>query len=127
MILDGKSILITGGTGSLGKTLVRRLLRNELGRPRKIIVFSRDEAKQHDMRVAYKNKTVASEDDQHAVRADAAQGDGQTLFGGDEVGVVGERDRLPRHRELRRGEDDQRLPPTEGLVVGAKSRVGRRF
>jgi UDP-glucose 4-epimerase len=62
VVLEGKSVLITGGTGSLGKTLVRRLLSSEVGRPRKIIVFSRDEAKQHDMRLAYRNKTVASED-----------------------------------------------------------------
>jgi UDP-glucose 4-epimerase len=60
--LDGKTVLITGGTGSLGRTLVRRLLRADNGRPRKIIVFSRDEAKQHDMRVAYRNRTVANED-----------------------------------------------------------------
>ena len=62
MVLQGKSILITGGTGSLGKTLVRRLLTNEMGRPKKIIVFSRDEAKQHDMRLAYKNRTVATDE-----------------------------------------------------------------
>jgi UDP-glucose 4-epimerase len=62
VVLEGKSVLITGGTGSLGKTLVRRLLTSEVGRPRKIIVFSRDEAKQHDMRVAYRNKKIASED-----------------------------------------------------------------
>ena len=62
MILQDKSILITGGTGSLGKTVVRRILTNELGRARKIIIFSRDEAKQHDMRLAYKNKTVATDE-----------------------------------------------------------------
>ncbi len=62
MILDGKNILVTGGTGSLGQTLVRRLLRGDLGQPEKIVVFSRDEAKQHDMRVAYRNRTVAGED-----------------------------------------------------------------
>jgi UDP-glucose 4-epimerase len=48
-----KQIVITGGTGSLGKTLVRQLLAGTYGLPRKIIVFSRDEAKQHYMRVAY--------------------------------------------------------------------------
>ncbi|MDR1180169.1 MAG: polysaccharide biosynthesis protein [Spirochaetales bacterium] len=48
-----KRILITGGTGSLGKTLVRQLLAGTYGLPHKIIVFSRDEAKQHYMRVAY--------------------------------------------------------------------------
>jgi FlaA1/EpsC-like NDP-sugar epimerase len=60
--LENKRILITGGTGSLGKTLVRRLLRGDIAKPAKIIVFSRDESKQHDMRVAYRNRTVASED-----------------------------------------------------------------
>jgi UDP-glucose 4-epimerase len=51
--LDGKRILVTGGTGSLGHVLVRRLLTGEMGKPRKIIVFSRDEAKQHAMRIEY--------------------------------------------------------------------------
>jgi FlaA1/EpsC-like NDP-sugar epimerase len=53
MLLQDKSILITGGTGSLGKVLVRRLLSAELGTPRQVIVLSRDEAKQHDMRLEY--------------------------------------------------------------------------
>ncbi|NLX99698.1 MAG: polysaccharide biosynthesis protein [Rhodopirellula sp.] len=62
MILDGKRILITGGTGSLGKVLVRRILSNVLGTPAKVIVFSRDEAKQHEMRVEYQNgKSVTDE------------------------------------------------------------------
>lgn len=51
--LKGKRILITGGTGSLGKTLTRSLLAGDYGIPQKIIIFSRDEAKQHSMRVAY--------------------------------------------------------------------------
>lgn len=62
MILEGKSIVVTGGTGSLGKTLIRRLLRGELGRPSKVIVFSRDEAKQHDMRLSYKSRTAATDE-----------------------------------------------------------------
>ena len=62
LVLEGKAVLITGGTGSLGKTLVRRLLTNEMGKLRKLIVFSRDEAKQHDMRLAYKHKTVATDE-----------------------------------------------------------------
>ena len=53
MILEGKRILVTGGTGSMGKVLVRRILSGELGHPGKVIVFSRDEAKQHDMRLSY--------------------------------------------------------------------------
>ncbi len=61
-ILENKSILITGGTGSLGKTLVRRILSGELGTPKKVIVFSRDEAKQHDMRVSYLNKLVTTDE-----------------------------------------------------------------
>jgi len=62
MTLDDKCILITGGTGSLGKVLVRRLLSNEKGTPKKIIVLSRDEAKQHDMRMAYLHKTVTTDE-----------------------------------------------------------------
>ena len=44
-MLTGKTILITGGTGSLGKILVRHLLTGEPGLPQKIYIFSRDEAK----------------------------------------------------------------------------------
>lgn len=53
MLLQDKSILVTGGAGSLGRVLVRRLLSAELGTPRQVIVLSRDEAKQHDMRLEY--------------------------------------------------------------------------
>ena len=53
-----KTILVTGGTGSMGKVLVRRLLSGEKGLPKKVIVLSRDEAKQHDMRVSYMNRIV---------------------------------------------------------------------
>ncbi|MCP4221054.1 MAG: polysaccharide biosynthesis protein [bacterium] len=62
MKLDGKNILVTGGTGSLGKVLVRRLLKGDFGRPRKIIVFSRDEAKQHLMRLEYQHKRTATDE-----------------------------------------------------------------
>jgi UDP-glucose 4-epimerase len=55
-ILQDKVIVITGGTGSLGKVLTKRLLTGELGMPRKIIIFSRDEAKQHFMRLEYQHK-----------------------------------------------------------------------
>lgn len=54
-MLTDKTILITGGTGSLGKVLARRLLTGEMGKAKKIIIFSRDEAKQHAMRVDYQN------------------------------------------------------------------------
>ncbi|MEQ1762392.1 MAG: polysaccharide biosynthesis protein [Pyrinomonadaceae bacterium] len=60
--LEGKRILVTGGTGSLGQTLVRRLLSGEMGRPAQITVFSRDEAKQHYMRLDYLHKEAATDD-----------------------------------------------------------------
>lgn len=59
---DGKRILITGGTGSLGKVLVRRLLSGEMGEPAKIIVLSRDEAKQHQMRLDYQYLAAATDE-----------------------------------------------------------------
>lgn len=49
-MLKDKRVLVTGGTGSVGHVLVKRLLSGELGTPRQITVFSRDEAKQHAMR-----------------------------------------------------------------------------
>jgi len=45
-----KSILVTGGTGSFGKKFIKLML--EEYHPAKVIVFSRDELKQHEMRVA---------------------------------------------------------------------------
>ena len=57
-----KKILVTGGTGSMGRTFVHRILSDEVEMPQKIIVFSRDEAKQHDMRMAYLNKTVSTQE-----------------------------------------------------------------
>lgn len=62
MMLDGKRVVVTGGTGSLGKVLVRRLLSGEVGLPRKIVVFSRDEAKQHQMRVEYQHRVAATDE-----------------------------------------------------------------
>ncbi len=61
-LLEGKRILVTGGTGSLGQALVRRLLTGEMGRPAKITVFSRDEAKQHYMRLEYLQRRAATDD-----------------------------------------------------------------
>jgi UDP-N-acetylglucosamine 4,6-dehydratase len=49
--LDGSSVLITGGTGSLGKALVRHLLTQ--GKVRRIAIFSRDELKQLHMRTEF--------------------------------------------------------------------------
>ena len=61
-MLAGKRIVVTGGTGSLGKVLIRRLLIGEMGLPKKILVFSRDEAKQHAMRVEYMNRRAATDE-----------------------------------------------------------------
>jgi UDP-glucose 4-epimerase len=62
MILDGKRVLVTGGTGSLGGKVVRALLRGDMGRPAGITVFSRDEAKQNDMRLSFLNRPAATDE-----------------------------------------------------------------
>lgn len=62
MILNDKRIVVTGGTGSLGKVLVKRLIGGELGRPRSITVFSRDEAKQHSMRLAFQRLRASTDE-----------------------------------------------------------------
>ncbi len=46
-MLNGKNILITGGTGSLGKKLIQTILHEY--KPARLIVFSRDELKQFEM------------------------------------------------------------------------------
>ena len=48
---DDASILITGGTGSFGRQMVRTLLAR--GKPRRVVVFSRDELKQYDMSLEF--------------------------------------------------------------------------
>lgn len=50
-MFDDKSILITGGTGSFGRRYVRVIL--ERYKPRRLIVFSRDELKQYEMAQEY--------------------------------------------------------------------------
>lgn len=62
MFLDGKRILITGGTGSLGRRVVDRVLTGEMGRPEKICIFSRDEAKQHEMRLFYLKRRASTDE-----------------------------------------------------------------
>lgn len=62
MILKDKTVLVTGGTGSMGKTFIRRVLTSEVGMPKKIIVLSRDEAKQHDMRVSFLHRWAATDE-----------------------------------------------------------------
>lgn len=57
-MFDNKVILITGGTGSFGHMFAGRLLRDY--KPKKIIIFSRDELKQYEMaqRDEFKNESV---------------------------------------------------------------------
>ena len=47
-MIDDKTFLITGGTGSFGNTITNELLRNY--QPKEIVIYSRDEKKQFDMR-----------------------------------------------------------------------------
>ena len=49
-MFDGKTLMITGGTGSFGSTVLRRFLDTGV---KEIRVFSRDEKKQEDMRIAF--------------------------------------------------------------------------
>lgn len=53
-MLNGKNILITGGTGSFGKKFVKLVL--EKFKPEKVIVFSRDELKQFEMQQRWNTK-----------------------------------------------------------------------
>jgi UDP-N-acetylglucosamine 4,6-dehydratase/5-epimerase len=53
--LQGKVLLITGGTGSFGNAVLRRFLNEDVN---EIRVFSRDEKKQEDMRVEFKSDKV---------------------------------------------------------------------
>ena len=50
-MFDNKSILITGGTGSFGKQYTKTILRDY--KPKKIVIYSRDELKQYEMSQKY--------------------------------------------------------------------------
>lgn len=52
----GKTLMITGGTGSFGTTVLDRFLKSDI---KKIVIFSRDEKKQEDMRVTLRNNKLA--------------------------------------------------------------------
>ncbi len=69
--LNAKRVLVTGGTGSLGQALVRRILSGEEGQPSRVTVLSRDEAKQHEMRLAYAQQPQATDDIIYAAARDA--------------------------------------------------------
>ena len=53
-IFKGKTILVTGGTGSFGKKFVETVLQEH--DPKKLIIFSRDEMKQYEMSKAFDDK-----------------------------------------------------------------------
>ena len=55
-MFDDKNLLITGGTGSFGKKFVATVLKKY--KPKKLIVFSRDEMKQWEMAKLYPNNKV---------------------------------------------------------------------
>ena len=55
-MFTGKTLLITGGTGSFGNAVLKRFLNTEV---KQIRVFSRDEKKQEDLRIRLKNDKVA--------------------------------------------------------------------
>jgi FlaA1/EpsC-like NDP-sugar epimerase len=59
---EGKRIVITGGTGSLGRRLTNRILSGERGVPEKVIIFSRDEARQHQMRLDFLHRGPATDE-----------------------------------------------------------------
>ncbi len=54
-MFNGKTIIITGGTGSFGNAVLRRFLDTEV---KEIRIFSRDEKKQDDMRKLYQNDKI---------------------------------------------------------------------
>ena len=53
--LKNKTLLITGGTGSFGNAVLDKFLSSEIS---EIRILSRDEKKQHDMRVSYNNPKI---------------------------------------------------------------------
>lgn len=54
-MLKNKVLMITGGTGSFGNTVLNRFLDTDI---KQIIIFSRDEKKQEDMRIALRNPKI---------------------------------------------------------------------
>lgn len=54
-MFEGKTLMITGGTGSFGNAVLRRFLDTDI---KEIRIFSRDEKKQDDMRKQYNNDKI---------------------------------------------------------------------
>tara|TARA_B110000027_G_scaffold4302_1_gene3925 strand:- start:64 stop:1074 length:1011 start_codon:yes stop_codon:yes gene_type:complete len=56
-MFKNKSLLITGGTGSFGNQLLKKIIKDKLPF-KEIVILSRDEKKQHDMRKLYNNSNI---------------------------------------------------------------------
>jgi len=54
-MFDNKTLLITGGTGSFGNAFLKKFLNSKI---KEIRIFSRDEKKQHDLRLKYNSKKI---------------------------------------------------------------------
>jgi len=54
-MLNGKTVLITGGTGSFGNAFLNKIINTNI---KEVRIFSRDEKKQHDMRVSWQNDKI---------------------------------------------------------------------
>ena len=67
--LHGANVLILGGTGSLGRRLLHRLASDQVGHVDSVTVFSRDESKQHAMRLEINHATNGKD---HAFYRDSA-------------------------------------------------------
>jgi UDP-glucose 4-epimerase len=61
-MFEGRRIVITGGTGSLGRRLANRILSGTDGTPEKVIIFSRDEARQHQMRLDFLHNSAVTDE-----------------------------------------------------------------
>ena len=56
-MLNNKTLLITGGTGSFGSAVLKRFLHTDI---KEIRIFSRDEKKQDDMRKKYADSKLTT-------------------------------------------------------------------
>ncbi|MBT7269442.1 MAG: polysaccharide biosynthesis protein, partial [Candidatus Marinimicrobia bacterium] len=57
-MLNNKTVLVTGGTGSFGKKFIKTVLDNY--KPKKVIVYSRDELKQFEMQQEFPDNDYPS-------------------------------------------------------------------
>src|SRR3989304_6341270 len=57
-----RTILLIGGTGSLGHQLTNEIMTGNYGIPKKVIIFSRDEDKHYQMKLQYKNINIATDE-----------------------------------------------------------------